>query len=211
MVPREQAYVGLGANVGETVDSLERAVRALGSLPGASITGVSSLYRTRPVGPIAQDEFLNAVVGLRVVGGPDAAAAAMALLGELKRLERTMGRRERVRWGPREIDLDLLLFGSHELHVERDATTRSDNPQRTGVQWLDVPHTAARERLFVLAPLADLAPNLRPPGWGMSVRVARDRALSAEGPEAVHLVGVWDATAQEWLQPGGAARAGDSR
>ncbi len=109
----ELVFVSLGANVGAARSTLERAVSALSSLPGVSLTGVSRLYQTRPVGPVAQGDFLNAVVSLRVPGGVTPEAGAMALLITLKDLERAMGREERERWGPREVDLDLLLFGGH--------------------------------------------------------------------------------------------------
>jgi len=199
----ELAYIGIGANVGAPRESLERAVSALGVLPGAYLAGVSRLYRTRPVGPVAQGDFLNAVVGLHASAGPDSAQGAMTLLIALKGLERAMGRVERQRWGPREIDLDLLLFGAHALHVERHDSARSSDAARTGAQWLEVPHPSASERLFVLAPLADLAPDLEPPGWDMSVTQACDRARVAEGPEAVEAIGAWDYTTNRWTDTGG--------
>lgn len=194
----ELAFIGLGANVGAPKESLERAVSALSMLPGASLAGVSRLYRTRPVGTVAQADFLNAVVGLRTPAGASPEDGAMALLIALKGLERAMGRVERERWGPREIDLDLLLFGGHALRVERAAVARSGDPGRGGPQWLEVPHPSASERLFVLAPLADLASELEPPGWGESVAVARARAQDTEGPDAVEVVGEWEWMRARW-------------
>ena len=194
----ELAYVGLGANFGPARRAMTRAVMRLRSLPGASLEGVSRLYRTQPVGPVAQGDFLNAVVALRVPSGPTAERAAMALLIALKAIERSMGRRFRERWGPREIDLDLLLFGAHRLHVEPDEAARRDELTRGGPPWLDVPHPAAQERLFVLAPLADLAPASRPPGWGMSVAQARVRAEIRKGRSAVSAIGTWDAERGTW-------------
>lgn len=199
----ELAYIGLGANVGAARAVMVSAVAALSALPGASVEAVSRLYRTRPVGPVSQGDFLNAVAALRVQAGTDVAGGAMALLIALKGIERAMGRQERQRWGPREIDLDLLLFGNHRSRVERDARARSADPGRPGVQWLEVPHPAAAERLFVLAPLADLAPGLEPPGWGMSVAEAHSRALEAEGPDAVRAIGAWDSSAAAWSEPSG--------
>ena len=193
------AYIGLGANVGEAHVSLERAVSALAVLPGAALAGVSRLYRTRPVGPVAQGDFHNAVVSLRAPAGVTPEDGAMTLLLELKGLERTMGRVARERWGPREIDLDLLLFGEHAVRVERPPEARSDDPARATVQWLEVPHPAAAERLFVLAPLAELAPALVPPGWEVPVEAARARAAAAEGPDAVEPVGEWDFRRGRWL------------
>ncbi len=194
------AWIGLGANVGEPRSSLERAVSALSVLPGAALAGVSRLYRTRPLGPVAQGDFLNAVVGLRVPAGATPGDGAMALLVALKGLERAMGRVERERWGPREIDLDLLLFGDQRVHVERVAAARSDDPAKGAVQWLEVPHPSAAERSFVLAPLADLAPELEPPGWGLTVEAARARAEATEGSDAVEAIAEWDYRANRWRE-----------
>ena len=192
------AYIGLGANVGEPRVSLERAVSALSALPGAALAGVSRLYRTRPVGPVAQADFLNAVVSLRVPAGAMPEDGAMALLLALKGLERAMGRAQRERWGPREIDLDLLLFGAARVHVERPLEARSDDPGKGAGQWLEVPHASAAERSFVLAPLADLAPGLHPPGWDLSVTEALARALAVEGSAAVEPIGQWDPQTGHW-------------
>ncbi len=194
----ELAYIGLGANVGEPQVSLERAASALAALPGAALAGVSRLYRTRPVGPVEQGHFLNAAVGLRVPAGAAPADGAMALLIALKGLERAMGRVERERWGPREIDLDLLLFGEHSLRLVREPAARSSASARTAAQWLEVPHPSASERLFVLAPLADLVPDLEPPGWGMTVSTARARAEEAEGHDAVEAIADWDHATGRW-------------
>ena len=191
---RVRAYVGLGANMGDARGTLEAAVRALGALPRARVRGVSRLFATRPVGVMDQPEFLNAVVALDVPAGPDPASGALALLLALKGLERAFGRQVRGRWGPRELDLDLLVFGRHRIHVERPWQGRSDDPARAGIQWLDVPHVAAGERLFVLAPLADLAPGLVPPGWHATVESRRRERVAIEGDDAVRAVGTWDQT-----------------
>jgi 2-amino-4-hydroxy-6-hydroxymethyldihydropteridine diphosphokinase len=195
----ELAYIGLGANVGAARVAMVQAVAALATLPECSLEVVSRLYRTRPVGPVEQGDFLNAAAVLRVPGRDEPAQGAMALLVALKQIEGTIGRQERERWGPREIDLDLLLFGGHQLRVERDAAARSEDPARSAPQWLEVPHPSAAQRLFVLAPLADLAPRLEPPGWGLSVAEARDRALETEGADAVRAIGAWDPAGGEWL------------
>ncbi len=85
--------------------------------------------------------------------------------------------------------------------MERPPAARSDEPAKPAVQWLAVPHPNARDRLFVLAPLADLAPGLRPPGWGEAVAAARARAAGREGPDAVRPIARWDATSGAW-RPG---------
>ena len=182
MAKRVRAYVGLGANVGDTRANLHHAVRALGALPGVRLRGVSRMYRTKPVGVTDQPDFLNGVVALDVPHGPDPETGALALLAALKVLEAAIGRKVRRRWGPREIDLDLLVFGRHQIRVERPHT---QNDKR----WLQVPHPEAQDRLFVLAPLADLAPRLVPPGWGESVETARRRVAAAEPANAVQLLG----------------------
>lgn len=193
-----RAYVGLGANLGDAAATLAAGIHALAALPGVRLAGVSRLYATAPVGVLDQPEFRNAVVALDVPASPEPETGALALLVALKGLERAFGRRERGRWGPRELDLDLLVFGRHALHVERPAAARSDDPAKPAVQWLEVPHASARERLFVLAPLADLAPGLRPPSWGETVATARRRAEAVDGPAAVRPVAAWDATAGAW-------------
>lgn len=197
-VKRVRAYVGLGANLGDAPTTLAAAVHALSALPGVRSRGVSRLFRTAPVGVKDQPEFHDAVVALDVPAGPDPATGALAFLAALKAIEAAFGRHERRRWGPRELDLDLLAFGRHRLHIERHEAARSLDPARSGVQWLDVPHASGHERLFVLAPLADLAPGLVPPGWGETVEAARRRQAALEGPGAVRPVGTWDAATGRW-------------
>jgi 2-amino-4-hydroxy-6-hydroxymethyldihydropteridine diphosphokinase len=189
-VARVRAYVGLGANVGDPSATLAAAVRALGALPGVRLRGVSRLYATEPVGVLEQPEFRNAVVALDVPAGPDPGTGASALLVALKGLERAFGRLERERWGPREVDLDLLVFGRHRVNVERPAEGRSEDPAKASMP-LVVPHVEARGRLFVLAPLADLAPGLVPPGWGETVASAAVRRRREEGEDAARPIAVW--------------------
>lgn len=189
---RVRAYVGLGANVGDAAATLAEAVRALAGTPGLRLRGVSRLYATVPVGVVDQPEFSNAVVALDVVVAPDASpsASASALLVLLKDIERAFGRQQRQHWGPREVDLDLLLFGRHAISVERPDAGRSADAAKAALP-LTVPHPEARHRLFVLAPLADLAPRLVPPGWDETVAGASDRQRAAEGEGAVRAVATW--------------------
>ena len=188
--PRVRAHVGLGANVGDAAATLSAAVHALGTLPQGSLAGVSRLYVTRPVGGVDQPDFHNAVVALDVPAGPDPETGAIGLLVALKGLERAFGRRARERWGPRELDLDLLLFGEARISVRRPPDGVSLDPGHRD-RLLVVPHPEAATRLFVLAPLAELAPGLVPPGWDESVSAARDRQAAAEGPNAVRPVARW--------------------
>jgi 2-amino-4-hydroxy-6-hydroxymethyldihydropteridine diphosphokinase len=185
-----RAYVGLGANLGDAAATLAAGIRALAAVRGLRLRAVSRLYATAPWGKADQPEFRNAVVALDVPAGPDDRTSAVALLTTLKSVERAFGREERERWGPRELDLDLLVFGRAHFSTERPAAARSRDLARAGLP-LTVPHPEARHRLFVLAPLADLAPRLVPPGWGETVESARRRQLQAEGPEAVRPIARW--------------------
>jgi 2-amino-4-hydroxy-6-hydroxymethyldihydropteridine diphosphokinase len=189
-----RAYIGLGANVGDADATLAAAIHALTALPGARLRGVSRLYVTAPVGGVEQADFHNAVVALDVPAGPDPDTGASASLVALKGLERAFGRQERQRWGPREVDLDLLLFGRHRIEVERPPGGRSDDPAKANLP-LTVPHRDAQHRLFVLAPLEDLAPGLVPPGWGETVATAAARQRRIEGEGAVRPIAAWDGEA----------------
>ena len=191
---RVRAYIGLGANVGDARATLTDAVAALGALPGARLRGVSRLYRTRPVGVPDQPDFLNAAAALDVPVGPTPEAGAIDLLVALKRLEREAGRQKRRRWGPRELDLDLLVFGRHRIAVERPpaaAPASAAIDPGAAARLLEVPHPSLAERLFVLAPLDDLAPRLVPPGLHRSVRTLRREREANEGADAVRAVGRW--------------------
>ena len=186
---------------------MARAVHALGGLPGARVRAVSRLYATEPVGFTDQPEFRNAVVRLDVTAGADGAAlvdttaGALSLLASLKALERAFGRVARERWGPRELDLDLLIYGRALLSVDPPPAARSNDAAIDPVKatkLLVVPHPAAATRLFVLAPMADLAPRLVPPGWDVTVETARRRQLAIEGPDAVRPIGTWDPSLGGW-------------
>jgi 2-amino-4-hydroxy-6-hydroxymethyldihydropteridine diphosphokinase len=135
-----RVFVGLGSNVGDRRRFLRKAVEALGRLPGTRVVKVSRVYETSPVGP-RQRDFLNAAAEVRTALSP------AALLAALKAAERSLGRRPRGKWGPREIDLDILYFGGRVARRGR----------------LRVPHPRRAERLFVLKPLAELAPRFRDP------------------------------------------------
>ena len=199
---RVRAYIGLGANVSSAA-TLAWAVEAIAGLPGVRLRGVSPLYVTAPWRVTDQPDFHNAVVAVDVPGGPDPTAGALALLGQFKMLERLAGRRGSRRWGPRELDLDLLVFGRHRILVDRRPEARSieaaSDPAKAA-RRLEVPHRDAGERLFVLAPLADLALRLVPPGWGETVETRRRRVAATEPAESVRMVGRWDATRGGWVR-----------
>ena len=143
-----EVYLGLGSNIGNRGANLRAAIERM--VPDVTIIAASDLYESEPLpapGIDKQPAFLNAVAKVETSLAPD------DLLVLVKNVERRLGRRPGVRWGPRPIDVDILIFG--------DAVLATDG--------LTIPHTAIRERSFVLAPLADLAPDLVPPGWQGSV------------------------------------------
>lgn len=194
---RVRAYIGLGANLGDAGATLAAGVRALARLPGTNLRAVSRLYATEPVGVLDQPAFRNAVLALDVPAGPDPASGATALLIALKQLERAFGRQDRERWGPRELDLDLLVFGRARLALDRPPEGMSLDPGKAD-RLLVVPHPEAANRLFVLAPLADVAAGLVPPGWTETIATAAARRRLEEGADAARPVGAWDADRWAW-------------
>jgi 2-amino-4-hydroxy-6-hydroxymethyldihydropteridine diphosphokinase len=205
---RIRAYIGLGANVGDARRTLAAAIHALGAMPRVEVAGVSRLYVTSPVDVPDQPDFLNAVVALDLPAGRGrgdrvSASGPIALLLALKSIERAFGRQVRYRHGPRELDLDLLLFGEEQLRIERPPDGLSIDPARAAAtRFLEIPHPEARQRLFVLAPLADLAPDLVPPGWDETVAQARARQEKLEGTSAVRSIARWDAESGDWVEGG---------
>ena len=150
------AYVGVGSNLADPQSQVRRALEALGRLPGSRLISSSPLYRTRPLGDVVQPAFVNAVAGLLTQSTPE------ELLAALRNLERELGREPpRERWGPRVIDLDLLVVGREERATET----------------LTLPHAGIAERDFVLYPLADVAPDLDVPRLGRAA-VLRDRVAN---------------------------------
>ena len=158
----QPAYIGLGSNLQDPRAQVLRAGAALGTLAGTRLVRLSPLYRSKPFGPVAQPDFINAVAGVLTQLEPH------TLLGELLAMERALGRpAERERWGPRVIDLDLLVYGR----------VRREEP------GLILPHRGIVERNFVLYPLCDLAPDLDVPGLG---RVAElKERLASDGLESL--------------------------
>jgi 2-amino-4-hydroxy-6-hydroxymethyldihydropteridine diphosphokinase len=136
------AFVGLGSNLDDPAAQLQRTIAALARLPGTQLRRASRLYRTPPWGLVEQPEFVNAVAELSTTLG------ARELLAALQALEREAGRARERRWGPRVLDLDLLLYDELQL----------DEP------GLHLPHPHLHERAFVLVPLAEIAPTAPVPG-----------------------------------------------
>lgn len=162
-------YLGLGSNIGDRAQHLVDACATLHRHPAITVQRVSSLYHTAPVGFTAQDWFLNAVACLHTTLRPP------ALLCVTQATERRLGRVTTQRWGPRLIDLDILLYDALQMQTP----------------YLTIPHAALHERRFVLVPLAELAPEyLLPSG----VRV-RDLLSALPEDDAVQLVGPFPAFA----------------
>ena len=133
------AYLGLGSNLGDREAYLRLAIEALGKLAGTRVVAASRLYCSKPWGKLDQPDFMNMVVSIETQMEPE------KLLGECKRIEREAGRTAGERWGPRVLDIDILLYGDLSL----------DGPTLT------IPHANMWHRQFVLVPLAELLPGLR--------------------------------------------------
>src|SRR5262245_29569914 len=138
------AFLGIGSNLGDREENLRRAVELLSEEDGIDVAAVSQIRETDPVGPVEQGPFLNGAVRIETDLGP------RELLERLLAVEQRLGRVRRERWGPRTIDLDLLVYGDEGV----------DEP------GLTIPHPRLHERRFALEPLTDLAPSLEIPGKG---------------------------------------------
>lgn len=150
-----RAFLALGSNIGDKAHHLRTALAQLSRVPGVTLRAASDIYRTPPWGKLDQDWFANAVVALDTTLSPE------ALLEAALGVERAMGRVRDIRWGPRIIDIDVLIHG--------DA--------RRDVEHLRLPHPAMLERAFVLVPLAQVAPGLMLQGETVEAHLARlDRA-----------------------------------
>ncbi|ALB51720.1 2-amino-4-hydroxy-6-hydroxymethyldihydropteridine diphosphokinase [Cronobacter sakazakii] len=136
------AFIALGSNLAEPLTQVNNALAALARIPGSRVVATSSFYRTPPLGPQDQPDYLNAAVALETM------LSAEALLDNTQRIELEQGRvRKAERWGPRTLDLDIMLFGDATINTER----------------LIVPHYDMKNRAFMLLPLSEIAPALRFP------------------------------------------------
>lgn len=144
--PSVRAYIGLGGNLERPVDHIMSARDAIAALPQVREAGFSSLYRSAPMGPAGQADYVNAVMAV------DTTLEPLALLDQLQAIEAAHGRvRLGERWGPRTLDLDILAFGDQGIRTTR----------------LQVPHPGMAEREFVLYPLMEIEPDLAVPGLGL--------------------------------------------
>lgn len=152
-------YIAIGSNLASPLEQVNAAIRALADIPDSRVVRVSSLYRTPPLGPQDQPDYLNAAVALETSLAPE------ALLDHTQRIELQQGRvRKAERWGPRTLDLDIMLFGDAIINSER----------------LTVPHYDMKNRGFMLWPLFEIAPQLHFPD-GLALRAALEN-LGAEKP-----------------------------
>ncbi|HOQ10184.1 MAG TPA: 2-amino-4-hydroxy-6-hydroxymethyldihydropteridine diphosphokinase [Syntrophomonadaceae bacterium] len=162
----KSVYISLGSNMGSKRENLAQAVELISNIPGVKLKNRSSLYETEPWGKTDQDKFLNQVIEIETSLPP------RELLKELQDIEINMGRQRKEKWGPRIIDLDILLYGNEVL----------DDPQ------LAIPHPRMRERLFVLVPLAEIGADLRFPDNGATVREVLSSVLAREGNRGIERV-----------------------
>ena len=190
-------HLGIGANLDDPVATLTEAVIALAHIPGWKMERVSPLYRTTPVGLVDQPEFFNAALQVRATLPEEPAEAAIEVLTRVKELEQLFGRVPTVRFGPRRLDIDIIAMENIAVVHPRPRGTEPDGADVD--RPLVVPHPAAASRLFVLAPLADISPTLKAPGWQGTARELRDTQRHVEGDAAALCVGAWDEAALRWV------------
>jgi 2-amino-4-hydroxy-6-hydroxymethyldihydropteridine diphosphokinase len=147
------SFIGLGSNMGKPLDHCREAIEYLKIIKGSHVLRCSSFYRTEPVGFLDQEWFINAVTEIRT------SLAAQDLMQELQTIEGRMGRQKPVKWGPRIIDLDILLYGQEVILTD----------------ILTVPHPELHKRRFVLEPLYEIAPYAIHPAFGVSVAGLMER------------------------------------
>ena len=146
-------YISFGSNIGDRLAHIQNAIHTLSKTEGITVKKISSIYKTDPVGYEAQAQFLNGVAAVQTDLPP------LSLLRTLKDIETAIGRQHRIRLGPREIDLDILIYGHLCLQTEK----------------LVIPHPEMHLRRFVLAPLAEIAPDLVHPVLKETIQILLDR------------------------------------
>jgi len=157
----EIAHIGLGGNIGDVEKNILEAVRKISLIPATRILKISSLYKTEPVGFESQPYFINAALEIETAQSP------LELLNALHEIEAGMGRTRSVKWGPRTVDLDILLFG--EKIIKSSA--------------VNAPHPRMHERAFVLVPLAEIAPEAVHPVLSKTVNRLLSELPAAQGVE----------------------------
>jgi 2-amino-4-hydroxy-6-hydroxymethyldihydropteridine diphosphokinase len=153
------AYIALGSNIGNRLYYLREAVKALDNHEQISVIATSSIYETEPVGYINQDKFLNMVIQITTSLSP------FALLEVTQKIEQKFGRKREIRWGPRTLDLDILLYNHENIETEQ----------------LIIPHPRMTERAFVMIPLLELNHNIHIPNVSQCLKDLIDRLPDKEG------------------------------
>ncbi|MED4404139.1 2-amino-4-hydroxy-6-hydroxymethyldihydropteridine diphosphokinase [Metabacillus fastidiosus] len=154
-----EAYLALGSNMGDREFYLMSAIKELQQYKEISIENISSIYETDPIGYTDQDQFLNMVIQIKTN------LTAFDLLNVTQQIEKELGRKREVKWGPRTLDLDILLYNNENIEAEH----------------LIVPHPRMLERSFVLIPLKELNPDINIPNNETSISVIIDQLLDKKG------------------------------
>ena len=164
-MPVEEVFIGIGSNLGDSVTIVEEAIRAIGAIQQCEMRGRSSLYRSAALGDIPQDDYINAAARI------DTGLEPLALLLELQAIEHAYyrNRDEETRWGPRTLDLDIILFGNRVFEDSH----------------LTIPHPEFSQRLFVLTPILEIDGDRFIPGFGsLSYLILQAPALQMEKLES---------------------------
>ncbi|MGD6804887.1 2-amino-4-hydroxy-6-hydroxymethyldihydropteridine diphosphokinase [Rossellomorea vietnamensis] len=156
---KKTVYLSLGSNVGDREQYLKKAIKQLSGHPEIELERVSSIYETDPVGYTDQGSFLNLAVEIRTSLTPQ------TLLHQCLQIEKDLGREREFRWGPRIIDLDILLYNQENIETEE----------------LIVPHPRMHERAFVLVPLTELSQTIKHPKFNTSMMALLDEIPDKEG------------------------------
>lgn len=154
-----RAFIALGTNIGDRYVNLSEAIKHLHEKPGVTLVQASSIYETDPVGYTDQDPFLNMVIEVRTELTP------IQLLEACLNIEQILGRKRVIRWGPRIIDLDILLYNQENMKTEK----------------LFIPHPRLHERAFVLVPLLEISPNEKLPRTDQSLQSFLEKIPDREG------------------------------
>ena len=158
-------YIGLGTNLGNKTENIQNALDSIKEIEGLTITKISSLYLTKPWGEEDQDDFINQVIEVKTELPP------LDLLHRMQDIEIKLGRQSSVKWGPRVIDLDLLLYGKEKINLEE----------------LQVPHPYLCERLFVLIPLQEINPEMEFPDGSKIMEVLSKAKTRVDGNDIKRL------------------------
>ncbi|WP_026583024.1 2-amino-4-hydroxy-6-hydroxymethyldihydropteridine diphosphokinase [Bacillus sp. J33] len=153
------AYIAIGSNIGNRFNNLKEAIARINRLPGIEVVNASSIYETDPVGYENQEQFLNMVIHVSTALNP------LELLDACLETELTLGRKREIRWGPRTIDLDILLYNHENIETEK----------------LIVPHPRMHERAFVLIPLLEIDSSIRLPKMERPLRSILEDIPDREG------------------------------